>query len=810
MFRNYLTVALRNLRKNKIFSLINILGLALGISATLVIYLIVHHEFSYDRFQKDNDRIYRVVSDMKFPDAPFKLSGVPVPLATAVANQVTGVELAVPFVQYWPSTISIPATGEEYKNQPTMLFADEHYFNLIPFSWIAGNPSVLRDPFKVVLTESRAKLYFGSAANAVGKTIAYNDSVKTTVAGVVRDLKEVTDFRFPEFISYSTIPATNLRKNFSWDSWPSINSSFQFFIKLAPGISVSSIEKQINIIRNRNTKSDKDMAVVHFLQPLTDLHFSPYYDNFNQSKSNKPTLYGLLLVAGFLLLLGCINFINLTTAQAAQRAREIGIRKTVGGSRKQLVIQFLSETFFLAVLASVLSLLMVPWLLNLFEDFIPADIRFSLMADPHMLIFMGLLTVTVTIASGFYPSMVLSGYKPAMVMKNQAYAGTAKTRKAWLRKSLTVSQFVVAQFFIIVTLIVAHQIKYSLTMDMGFRKEAIITMNRPWNSKNRSNEQAQSLVNRFRQIPGIEQATFAGSTPAMMGTSFSTIKYMGDKGEVETSVQLKNADSAYFHLYKMKLLAGTYPKKDSMMDAEVLINNNFARFMGITNPSDAVGKQLDRGNHKVTVTGVLADFNYKSLHNPIQPLIYTNIEANNGTFHVALQPNSTKNEWQKIISKVEAAYKAAYPEAEFEYQWFDETIASFYKTERNTSRLLSWATGLCIFISCLGLLGLVVYTTNQRAKEIGVRKVLGASVASIVSLLSKGFLQLVLLAFIIASPLAWWAGNIWLQDFEYRSTIGWTIFLLSGGGMMAIALLTLCIRIIRSATMNPVKSLKTE
>ena len=804
MFRNYLTVAFRNLRKNKIFSFINISGLALGISATLVIYLIVHHEYSFDRFQKDRGRIYRVVSEMHFPEQTLKLTGVPVPLIPAVTNQVTGIELAVPFMLYSPGTITIPSSNEIYKNQPKLLFTDEHYFNLIQYKWLGGNPTLLREPFNVVLSESRAKLYFGSASNAIGKTIAYNDDLKATVAGVVQDLQEITDFRFGEFISYNTIPLTPLRGRLSWDTWPSINSTSQFFIKLAPGISAASVAKQITAIKKKNTKPEF-AQVDHYLQPLAGLHFDPEYENFGQHKGSKSTLFSLLLVAGFLLLLGCINFINLTTAQAAQRAREIGIRKTVGGSRRQLVIQFLSETFFLSVLACLLSLVLIPWLLNLFSDFIPPDIHFSLMADPHMLIFMGLLVIVVTIASGFYPSMILSGYKPVLVMKNQAYSGTAKTRKAWFRKSLTVSQFVIAQFFVIVTMIVSHQIKYSLAKDMGFRKDAIITVDRPFDKT----EKDRILLSKFLQIKGVEDAVLAGSPPASMGASFGTIKYAGNKGVLEATVEVKNADSAYFSLYKMKLLAGRYPLRDSMTGREVLINNNYAQFLGFSNPADAIGIVLDRGQTKVTVTGVLADFNFRSFHWSILPLIYTNIDANNGKYHIALESRG-KSDWSTTIDKIKVAYHQSYPDATFEYNFLDQTIASFYETEKNTSRLLGWSTGLCIFISCLGLLGLVVYTTNQRAKEIGVRKVLGASVASIVSLLSRDFLLLVLLAFIIATPLAWWAGYKWLEDFQFRDRISWTLFLLSGGGMMSIALLTLSIRIIRAAMMNPVKSLKTE
>jgi len=813
MFKNCFIIALRNFWRNKTFSFINIAGLAIGISAALVIYLIVYYEFSFDRFEKDRQHIYRVVTNMHFPDQDFKNSGSPGPLVPAVRSELPGIEESTVFWTADKIKVTVPSnsgTGKNFKRQPDIIYADDHYFKFLNYQWIAGSVNnALDEPGKVVLTESRAKAYFPfpDIEQAIGQTIIYNDTVRATVTGIVRDLDEITDFTFKEFISLPTF-SESLKKINGWNEWGSVSSSSQFFIKFQKGIDPQKINKDLAAIRKKHEKNAY-LQTDHFVQPLNDIHFNNEFDAFDHRQAHKPTLFGLLAVAIFLLLLGCINFINLTTAQAAQRAKEIGIRKTMGSSRGYLVLQFLSETFLLTTIATILSIAITPWILKIFSDYIPAGLHFDLANQPHIILFVLLLILLVSLLSGFYPAMVLSGYKPVLVLKNLAYANTSKGRRVWIRKTLTISQFVIAQFFIIATMIVGKQIRFSLNKDMGFKKEAIINIRAPYNYQHPDNKQF-ILQQKLNAIPGIQKLSLSGMPPAYEGVNISTMKFNKDGKEVETSVEVNPIDTNFLDLYKLKLVAGRNLRQ-SDTSREYLINQAYTKFLGYKNPEDILGKTLKTGSGEVPIVGVLADFNTKSLHQVIQPLAYTCEAKRHSTFHIALPPNGRNTDsWKILIGKIEKSWKEVYPEEEFSYTFFDESIARFYKKEQDTASLLNWCTGLAVFISCLGLLGLVIYTTMQRTKEIGVRKVLGASVTQIVSLLSKDFMRLVIIAFLIAAPLAWLAMHKWLEDFAYRTTISWWIFGLSGSFMIIMALLTLSIQTIRSAMANPVNSLRTE
>jgi ABC-type antimicrobial peptide transport system permease subunit len=674
----------------------------------------------------------------------------------------------------------------------------------------------MNSPFQAVLTESRAKTYFAnlSPATIIGRTIYYDDSIKVTIAGVVKDIEQPTDFAFKEFISRATIENTGIKNHWNWEEWGSINSGSQLFVKLIEGTQTTNIEKQLASLRTkyrqrRSEEPEKD-DTKHFLQPLKDIHFNPDYDAMNQRQAHKPTLFGLLAVASFLLLLGCINFINLTTALASQRAKEIGIRKTMGSGKRQLIFQFLSETLLLTILATILSVVITPGLLNVFSDFIPPGISFASLNQVHVWFFLTGLIIVVTLLSGFYPALVLTKFKPVTVLKNQAYGRTSQTRKAWLRKTLTVTQFVIAQFLIIATIVVSKQIHYSLNKELGYKRDAIVQVNTPWNFFSIEPDKRRFvLLEKLKAIPEIEKISLSGSPPASGNTSTTTMKFKNGENMIETMVEIKYADTAYFDLFKMKLLAGKNLQTSDTIK-EFVINETYAKLLGFKKPGDAVGQFIER-DFNVPVTGVISDFHTKSTHQPIKPLAFAAAAESSYTLHLALRPQRQDNElWKRALTKVEKAFKEIYPEDAFEYNFYNESIASFYKTEQNISRLLKWSAGLCIFISCLGLLGLVIYTTTQRLKEIGVRKVLGASVSQIVTLLSKDFLMFVIFAFIIAAPLAWLAMNRWLEDYAYRTNISWWVFALSGAGMLVIALLTLSFQTLRSATVNPVKSLRTE
>jgi putative ABC transport system permease protein len=817
MIKNYLTIALRTLWKNKIFSIINILGLSIGISASLVIYLLTNYHFSFDKFEKDRDRIYRVTSNFIFSGEVYKNSGVTSPMPAAIKKDLTGFDAVVPFrTANDDMKISVPPSNNKepqvFKHQGDIVFADEKFFDLLGYEWVGGSPkTALIKPYQTVLTTSGAALYFPKLkpSQVIGKQLYFNDSIRTTVTGVVKDFTENTDFAFKVFISRITLETTSLKPN-DWTEWGSTTSASQLFVKLSEGNPVKRAEKAIDGLYKKYKPNDPDdhSTSSYRLQRLSDIHFNSDYNTFSKPQASKPTLYGLLAVAAFLLLLGCINFINLTTAQTVQRAKEIGIRKTMGGSRKQLIIQFLSEAFLLTLIATILSVVLIPLILKAFSGFIPDDLHFSLIMQPAIILFLITITIAVTLLSGFYPALVLSGYKPVLVLKNVAYANTAQTRKAWLRKTLTVSQFVIAQVFVMGAILVSKQINYSINKDQGFKKEAILYFNTSFYDtvKNRK----YVLLGKIRNIPEVAMVSLCTSPPSSNSTWTSTMKYKDGKKEIETDVQQKYGDTNYIKLYGLHLVAGSnIPQSDTANT--FIINETYAHILGFQKPQDAIGKYIGYDNKRqFPVCGVVADFNQHSLHEPIKPLVITSGSDNERNISIALYPQNKEGAWKTAIAKIEKAWKAMYPGEDFNYSFFDEDIAKYYDAEQHISSLLKWATGLAVFISCLGLLGLVIYITNQRTKEIGVRKVLGASVSRIVAMITYDFIKLVLLAFIIATPLAWMGMYKWLEDFAFRTSISWWIFASGGAAMVLIALITLSFQTIKTAMMNPVKSLRTE
>jgi putative ABC transport system permease protein len=825
MIKNYLKIAFRGFWRHKMFTMINIVGLSIGISAALVIYLIVHFDFSFDKFYPDSDRIYRVVTDISATGEKYHNGGVCGPLPEAVKKSVSGISQSAPF--FFIDGFTLNHTGvvipdgsnnpSKFKYSEDMILADQRYFDIFPYEWLAGSKSSLNQPFTVVLTAQKAKQYFPalSLQQILGKIIIYGDSIKTTVTGIVEAHKENTDFNFNDFISYNTAAHVSvLDANLQPTAWGSTTPSSQLFVKVSPGTPAVNIEKQLNDLLKRNEPPSPAGAgdLNSFsLQKLGNIHFEEQYASFNERTASRTTLYGLLIIGLFLLVLACINFINLATAQASQRAKEIGIRKTMGSSRAQLMGQFLSETFIITLLAVVISTGLTPIILKLFTDFIPAGVRADFLKQPGLILFLFLLSVLVSLSSGFYPSVILSRFNPVHVLKNQTSSSTGKTRNAFLRKSLTVTQFVIAQFFIMATLLVSKQINYAIHKDMGFQKEGILSVSTPFNSGDSNLKQI--FMNRIKSLPQVEIAGIGGASPSSANTHSTQVTYIAGKKEIKTDVQERFGDENYIKVYKIKLLAGRNLQSEDFSKA-FLINATYAKLLGFKNPEEAIGNFLNYNGMKMQIIGVTGDFYYRSLHSPIKPLVILNRSDNSyfsSTFHIALKPETASGgEWKKAITSMEASWKELYPGDVFQYQFFDESIAKFYESEQRSSYLLSWATGLSVFISCLGLLGLAIYTTSRRTREIGVRKVLGATIAQIVALLSSELILLMVLAFIIVTPIAWWAMNAWMQSFADRTPISWWIFLLSGASMLLAALATSAFQTVSAAMTNPAESLRTE
>ncbi|CAN5806363.1 ABC transporter permease [soil metagenome] len=817
MFKNHLNVAVRNFFRHKSFSLINVLGLSIGISTALVIFLIVYYEMSFDNFEKDPERIYRVVLDAKFNGTEGHSTGVPAPLGAAIESEVTGVEHTIPVFQFQGDAnakVSIvksnPANPVVYKKQPGIVFTNQQYFYLLPYQWIAGSAGVaLQNPFTIVLTQSRAAQYFPDVPTAeiIGKQITYNDEMVLTVSGIVKDLGKQTSFNALEFISLPTISKTHLQDQFMMNVWNDWMAYAQLYVKLSKGITVAQTEAQLKTLvskYNKDAYKDANNYLGFHLQPLNDIHFNSSYPGVGQRVANKAMLYGLIAIGSFLLLLGCINFINMVTAQSTKRAKEIGIRKTMGSSRKQLVMQFLSETFFVTLVATLISVAITPILMDAFSEYMPEGFTLAVLSQTAILFFLLLLVIVVSLLAGIYPALILSGFKPALVLKGQSVSDTSQTRHAWVRKTLTVSQFVIAQFFIIATVMVSKQISYSLNADMGFKKEAIITFDLP---RDTVAGHAKQLIHEIQAMPEVQLASAGFLSPGDRGVAFTNVSYAPQK-DLKANVQIRWGDPNYMKVYGLKLLAGRNVAASDTMK-EFIINDTYAKLLGFQNPSDALDKKLEFNGKQMPIVGVMQDFHDQSFHAPIMPIVF----AGNGgsTFHIKLQPNDASGKvWKNAISKIEQSFKQIYPDTDFEYKFYDETIAKLYDGEQRIAGLLKWATGLAIFISCLGLLGIVIFTINTRTKEIGIRKILGASVVNIVSILSKDFLWLVVIAFLIAAPLAWIATFKWMQDYVYRTEISWWVFVLSGLAMLLMALLTLSFQTVKAAIANPVESLRTE
>ena len=805
--------------RHKVFAFINVLGLVLGVCTCLVIYLIIQFEFSFDTFHPDRERIYRLVHASQFSGG-LKMTGVgvPGPMPLAIRQEIPGLEAVAGFYRYW-ANIDIPGeTGQahpfnsrvEGTNIIGTIIADSNYFAIFKYDWLAGSPSTsLQEPFNVVLSESRAHTYFGNLPpdKVVGREILYNDSLRVRVSGIIKDWNNNTDFPVSDIISFSTINSSSfLKKTFSPADWKASSRSIWSFVKLSKTVSAGAINSQLAGFPERHVQSDLAVKMSISLQPLSDIHFNDgLYDDFRTA--SLPTLYALAAIALFILVIAIVNFINLSTAQSIQRAKEIGIRKVLGSSRKSLVFQFLAETFLHCFPAVVIAVLLVRPVLSLFHDFIPPGVQFHL-GDPYTLLFLFLIALVTSLLAGLYPARVISSYLPVLSLKGD---GAPKgSERWWLRKGLIVFQFTISLIFIIGTIVIGNQLRFIRTKDLGLNTDAIINMIVP---RRDSLSNAKVLGQKIRQLPGVSMVA-AEILPPVGDPSFSMwLKYKG-KNESKMLVLTRGGDENLIPLYQMRLLAGrNLEHSDSL--TELVINESFSKVLGFTHPQDALGKFLYtdslRGDKVLPIVGVVADINEYSLRQAIKPMVIAHVPNVEDRLAIKLDTRGRQLADVKVIlSKIEKVWKGLYKGAPFNYTFLDESIARMYEKERRTATLTNVAMIITIFISCMGLFGLALFTAEKKTREIGIRKVLGASIADIVALLSRDFVVLVILALFIASPIAWYFMHKWLQGFAYRAPIQWWVFVFAGLGAILVALITISFQSIKAALANPVKSLRTE
>jgi ABC-type antimicrobial peptide transport system permease subunit len=737
---------------------------------------------------------------------------VPTGFAAAIKEEFTGVDAVCNFHTFG-GKVQVPDGKGEKKNfdlHTKIIVTGPDYFSLFNhYEWLQGSPlKSLSEPRQVVLTANRAKIYFGDVPydQIVGKEIYYRDSLAVTVSGIVKDVEERTDLDFTEFISVSTVKNSFLKNNIQLENWNNTNSSSQLFVKISAGTPESKLEEQMQLLANRYAKQNKEAAwkITPKLQPLAELHFNTGLGIFDDSRSvaEKSTLQVLIAIALLLLVIASINFVNLETAQASRRAKEVGVRKVLGSSRKKLVAQFLLENFILTFCSVMLSLALAWVGLRYFSDFIPPGVALRL-DDPIILIFLTSCLFTVTLLAGLYPAFVLSSYQPALALKNLASSGSNVSRSSFIRKGLTVFQFTFSQILIIATLVIGLQINYMLNKDLGFSSEAIIYFDTPWWEKP---DKRFLLKNELEQIPEIKTLSLHNDPPSSNGWSSSTFEYDNGKEIVKHNVYRKEGDSVYLKLYDIKLIAGRN-LLPSDTATEYLINETYMKQLGFTDPQDVLGKIVD----KKPIVGVVQDFHSQSLHKAIDPIAIFNWAENYTCFGMKLHSGNNKvAEFKPAIDKIEKAWKKIYPDQKFEYHFMDDTIKRFYETEQRTGKLAKASTFIAVFISCLGLFGLSSFTVIQRTKEIGIRKVLGATVNSILLLLSKDFLKLVILAFILSAPVAYYIADWWLKDFAYRMDIQAWLFIAAGLASLITAFLTISFRTVGAAKADPVKSLRYE
>ncbi|GAB4010012.1 ABC transporter permease [Spirosoma migulaei] len=815
MFKSYLKIAIRNLGRNRLTTALNVAGLSVGVAACLVIYLIVQFELNFDQNNPNAGQIYRLVSKFKFGDEFYHNPGLSSPIPGAVRTELAGAKTVAAFHTSSFQVVEIPRSGADParfhapKNESDWIATtDGAFFAIIPRQWLAGSPtSSLSKPGQLVLTERQARLYFGDASPAVvGRRLIgkqYQDTLSLTVSGLIKDLDAPSNFDFQAFISLATVTTNKKRReNLGFTEWNNTNSSSQCLLIVAPGTNPKRFGEQITKMVESHLPATEEKGNRWLqLQPLADVHFNADYAG-GIHVAHRPTLLVLGLVGGFLLLLACINFINMATAQSTQRAKEIGVRKSLGSAHKQLIFQFLGETFVLTLLATGIAIGLAQGALAYLGDIVPKGIALDF-SKPHLYVFLLTVALVTALLAGIYPGILISKLSPVLALRNQT---TQTAGSAGLRRVLIVGQFAVAQVFIVGALLVGQQLRFLINADLGFQREAIVTFHTPTSSFfNGDRQNARfTLADQIRKLSGVERVSMANQTPIAGGWSTSTLDYSGKKGKLKINVYRKDADTAYLALYGMKLVAGRN-LLPSDTAREYIINETLAKRIGFQHPADAVGHVLAT----LPIVGVVHDFNHRSLHNTIQPTALMSQKDNLHVFNVKFR-RSGADSFDKTLAQIKTLWGTTYPDEPFEAKFFDESVADLYGKERNLGKLVTLATGIAVFISCLGLFGLVTFTAQRRTKEIGVRKVLGASVASIVTLLSKDFLVLILIAVLMATPVAWWGVDKWLQDFAYKIDIEWWLFAVAGLLAVVIALLTISFQSIKAALMNPVKSLKTE
>lgn len=819
MLKNYFTIAWRNLKRNKSYTAINIAGLAAGIAVCMMIFIIIQFQTSFDTFHPKKDRVYRVLTESHHAGASgiTYAKNVPFPMPTALKTAFPQLEQVAPVYASHNDEIQVLDNSgtpvKNFKEGSGVFYTSPAFFNMFDFPLLAGSYESLKDPGNVLLSKEIAETYFGDWKNAMGKTIKIRGyysmgaalfqfpGTVLRVSGVLASIPANTDFQLKLAVAYGTDFTGDKQYGFAQPGWDASAPDFGCYVLLPANISADNFNQQLSAYAQKiQTAGNKDSYII---QPVSDVHYDAAAGNYSNKIISHKLINVLWMIAAFILLIACVNFINLSTAQAINRAKEVGVRKVLGSNRSQLQIQFIVETFLIVIsaviFAMLITILAMPYLNRLLE----LSLSFNILSDPALILFLAIAILVVTVLAGFYPAIVLSGFNPVNALKNKL-TSTNSTGIS-LRRALVVFQFIIAQALIIGTLIIARQMNYFMNQPLGFDKDAIVNVPfRPDSNGVRTTDyiKQQLLSN------GAQAVSFSSNSPIEDDNNmFTTLKFDNESKDADFMAISKFADEEYVPTYKLQLVAGRN-LQPSGPTREFLVNESFVKSLGIKNPKDILNKEVSimGGLIKCPVVGVLKDFNNRSLRQNLTPLLiatnvtmYRQVSIKISTANIASSMQSIKKIWEE-----------SFPDQSYEYRFLDDKVASFYKQESQLAELYKIFAAIAILLSCLGLYGLASFMAAQRVKEVGIRKVLGASTGSIVYLFSKEFIILITIAFVIAAPIAGYYMHQWLQDYVYRINISWWLF--AAGGIIAviIALLTISFQAIKAAMANPVKSLRSE
>lgn len=799
MFKNYIKIAWRNLWKNKLFSFINIFGLAIGISCCVLIFLYVQYELSYDSFNEKADRLFRITSDIHDPKKEDRFAPTAPVTSEKIRMNFPEVEKIVRF-----STAKQPMTYKDRKfSDVTVLYADSTLFDVFTFPLVSGDAvKALAAPNSLVLTETAQKRYFGEEP-AVGKIVKFADTVNLMVTAVIKDVPQNSHLKFDGIISRATYVNMNKvmpdwEENFE-KNWLNCNSYAYLLMKKRTDPKL--FEAKVNQYLNKETediKKSTGMWVNVGIQPVRDIHLRSNFEHemAGSSHGNIVYVYIFSATALLILLIACCNFINLSTARSLNRSKEIGLRKVIGAARGQLIMQFMGESVVFTLIACIISLLFILPSLPLFNAFMGTTLsltKSAWLAYPVIIMVIGCL-------AGLYPAFLMSSFNPVQSLKGKINHGAGDV---FFRKGLVVFQFSIAIMLIVATTVILKQLDFIQKKNLGINKEQVVGIELKGPDKKRADVFLKEL--------GANAGVIKGS---LNGFSFKGIPNItlipeGSAKNEMTACNVFSCDEDFLSTMKVQVVAGRDFSKSFPSDVNdaFIVNEAAVKAFGWKIPKNAIGKKVEWGMGKNgRIIGVVKDFNYTSLHQGIEPVLINIFRPWFNTITLRLSPNDISS----TMSRLEASWKNLSPENTFKYTFLDDDFKSLYKAEENMRTILSTFTFLSVLVACLGLFGLAAFTIKQRFKEIGIRKVLGANVSSIISLLSKDFLKLVLVAVVIASPLAFYAAHTWLQDFAYRISIEWWIFLIAAAAALLIAFLTVSFQALRAANANPVKSIRTE